>query len=291
MDSAGRALGEVFDEVAEDYDEAREGYPTAVVQAAVERGRLKTGANVLEIGCGTGKLTQELVRLGLQVDAVDPGPRMIEAARRRVGSTQAVTFHLERFEDVALPHEAFDAVFSATAFHWLDPRVSWRKAASHLKPGGLLALLTHTSVHDERSAEAGAEFRALLREYAPSHKSWPPPADLDGLLAGAKQRSENASEVWDWVMSDGRHGLANEEAARLFEAAELTVTVSDTERTADELQAHFRTTSLYFQIEPDKRQAFEEENRRRIEARGGSIHFSSAIALMTAARTSSPVAI
>jgi SAM-dependent methyltransferase len=209
---------------------------------------------------------------------------MIAAARRRLGSTDAVTFHLGRFEDVDLPHEAFDAVFSATAFHWLDPQVSWRKAASHLKRGGLLALLTHTSVHDERSAAAADEFRALLRQYAPSHKSWPPPPHLEALLAGAKRRSGNASEVWDWVMSDGRHGLADEQAAGLFEAVEVTVLVSDVERTADELIAHFRTTSLYVQIEPNERRAFEEENRRRIEARGGSVHFSSAIVLMTAFR-------
>jgi SAM-dependent methyltransferase len=241
MTSVDRPVGEVFDDVAEDYDEVREGYPTEIVASALDRGRLGDRARILEVGCGTGKLTEVLVALGVRVDAVDPGARMIAAAQRRLGAADAVTFHVGRFEELALPHQAFDAVFSATAFHWLDSRVSWSKAASHLKPGGLLALLTHTAVHDERSAEAEAGFRALLREYAPSVAAgWPPPRDLETLLAGAKQR------------------------------------------TLDEVLAHFRTTSLYFQIEPDKRQEFEDGDRRLIESGGGSVHFSEAIVLMTA---------
>jgi SAM-dependent methyltransferase len=281
-----RTLGEVFDHVAAAYDEVREGYSAEIVGRAVARGRLGPDARVLEVGCGTGKLTEVLVDLGLHVDAVDPGARMVAAARRRVGRLDRVRFHVDRFEDVALPEEAFDAVFSATAFHWLDSQVSWGKASSHLKPGGLLALLSHTSVRDEQSAEAEEGFRALLREHAPEVAAgWPPPRDLETLLAGAERRGGNVSDVWDWVMGDGRHRLANPEAARLYQHVEVTAVVSEVERTADELLAHFRTTSLYFQIDPDKRQAFEDADRRLIEAGGGSVHFSAAIVLVTAVRS------
>ena len=116
-----RPLGEVFDSVAEDYDLVRQGYPAVLVDAAVARGRLVDGSRVLEVGCGTGKLTEVLAARHLNVDAVDPGPRMIEQAKRRVGGNDDVRFHIGRFEDVALPEAAFDALFSATAFHWVDP--------------------------------------------------------------------------------------------------------------------------------------------------------------------------
>jgi SAM-dependent methyltransferase len=290
MPSADRPLGEEFDTVAEAYDEIREGYGTELVARAVELGGLGRDSRVLEIGCGTGKLTEVLVEFGLRVDAIDPGARMIAVAERRVGPTDRVVFHIGRFEDTPLPSAGFDAAFSATAFHWLDARISWTKAASHLRPGGLLALLTHTSMRDERSIESERAFRKLLRKYAPAvTEGWPPPRDLQTLLAGAEARSGNASEVWDWVMGDGRHDLASDAAAQWFEAVEVRAVVSDVERTADELLAHFRTTSLYFQIEPDKRQAFEAEDRRRIEAEGGSVHFSAAIVLMTARRSGAPV--
>jgi SAM-dependent methyltransferase len=288
--SAERPLGEVFDEVAEDYDQVRAGYPTEIVASALDRARLTPGARVLEIGCGTGKLTEVLVGLGLRVDAVDPGARMVAAARRRLGSSEGVAFHIGRFEDIALPLASFYAAFSATAFHWLDARVSWRKVASSLRPGGLLALLTHATLHDERSAEDEAGFRALLRDYAPAvAESHSPPRDLETLLSGAMRRSGNASEVWDWIMGDGRHNLSDAEAARLFEDVDIRAVVSEVERTADELLAHFRTTSLYFQIDPDKRDAFEDDDRRRVEAAGGSLPFSEAVVLMTAQRSSAPV--
>jgi hypothetical protein len=86
-----------------------------------------------------------------------------------------------------------------------------------------------------------------------------------------------------------QRSAAFDDAAQWFEAVDVTAVVSDVERTADELLAHFRTTSLYFQIDPDKRRAFEMEDRRRIAAEGGSVHFSAAIVLMTARRSGASV--
>lgn len=279
-------LGEVFDEVAEDYDEARQGYPAEIVDIAIERGHLAPRARALEVGCGTGKLTEALVARGLRLDAVDPGSRMIAVARRRVRDANNVTFHVGRFEEATLPDEAFDAVFSATAFHWLDARVSWKKAASHLKPGGLLALLTHTSVPHDASREVDEGFRALIHQYAPA-AAWPPAREIDAILTGARERSGNVSEAWDWVMGEGRHDLASEEAARFFDEVDIAAHVTEVELTADELISHFRTTSLYFQIDPGDRDAFEAEDRRRIQEAGGTVRFFSATVLMSASRSMS----
>ena len=282
-----RPLGEVFDSVAEDYDVVRQGYPAVLVDAAILRGGLASGSRVLEVGCGTGKLTEVLAAHHLNVDAVDPGPRMIELAKRRVGGNDDVRFHIGRFEDVALPEAAFDALFSATAFHWVDPHISWTKAASHLRPGGLLALLAHLTVHDERSVAADEGFRALLRKHAPTvPEAHSQTRDLDAILAGARDRVANASEVWDWVMGAGRRQLANPDAANSSRTWSVTSHVATIEETADELLAHFRTTSLYFEIDPANRHAIEDDDRKLIEGLGGVVTFSLATLLMTARRTS-----
>ena len=281
-----RPLGEVFDSVAEDYDLVRQGYPAVLVEAAIVRGGLAKGSRVLEVGCGTGKLTELLAAHQLNVDAVDPGPRMIEQAKRRVGGRGDVRFHIGRFEDVALPEAAFDALFSATAFHWVDPRIGWTKAASHLRPGGLLALLAHMTVHDGRSVAADEGFRALLRKHAPTvPEAHARLATSTPVLAGARERSGKASEVWDWVMGAGRRRLTNLDAAELFEDVDVTSHVTTIEETADELLAHFRTTSLYFEMDPAHRQAFEDDDRQLIEGLGGVVTFSLATLLMTAQRT------
>ena len=288
MASAGteRPLGEVFDSVAEDYDAVRQGCPDVLVDAAILRGGLASGSRVLEVGCGTGKLTELLATHQLNIDAVDPGPRMIEQAKRRVGGRGNARFHVGRFEDVAFLEGAFEAVFSATAFHWVDPLIGWTKAASHLRPGGLLALLAHMTVHDERSAAADEGFRELLRKHAPTvAEGLAPTRELDVILAGARERHGNASEVWDWVMGAGRRQLTNLDAAGLFEDVDVTSHVTTTEQTADELLALFRTTSLYFEIDPANRRAFENDDRRLIEGLGGVVTFSLATLLMTAQRT------
>lgn len=279
-----REFGQVFDDVATEYDEVRPSYPSALLDAAVERGGLGPGSRVLDVGCGTGKLTELLVGRGLVVDAIDPGANMLEAARRRVGPTDDVRFHLGRFEDVSLPESAFAALFSAAAFHWLDPAVAWSKAASMLQPGGLLALLGHVGIEDEQSDGAEDEFIALLAKHAPEVAATVPrPRDLDTFAAGVEQRLGNASAVWDWMM-EGQHHLAVPEASDLFDDVEVTTEMSVVEQTGAEAAAHFRTTSLYFRIDPERRRAFEDDHLLLVEQRGGTVRFSVAAVLMTARR-------
>jgi SAM-dependent methyltransferase len=249
----------------------------------MERGNLVAGSRVLEVGCGTGKLTELLVERGLLVDAVDPGANMIAAARRRLGETDAVSFHLGRFEDVSLPEGAFACAFSATAFHWVDPEIAWPKVASHLEAGGMLALLTHRTLRDEQAVAIQEEFLEMLHEYAPDIAAgWRPLRDLDVLVAGARERRGNASDVWDWLMGHARLGLGVPVAADLFEDVDVASELWSVERTADQALAHIRTTSLYYRIDPARRQAFEEDERRLVERHGGIIRSSFATLLMTA---------
>jgi ubiquinone/menaquinone biosynthesis C-methylase UbiE len=288
-DRSLRRFAQVFDSCAAAYDEARWSYPPALVDAAIERGNLEPGSRVLEVGCGTGKLTELLAARGLVIDAVDPGPNMVDVARQRVGETDRVSFHIGRFEELPLEDGAFDAVFSAAAFHWIEPNIGWRKVARHLKSGGLFGLLTHIGVRDPERAEAEEAFRDVLRKHAPEVAAGlPPTRDLAAVIAGVEERRGNVSEAWDWLMADGRHRLAVDEAAGLFEAAELAAMVINVEQTADEAQAFFRTTSLYFQIEPEHREAFEADDRAVIERFGGTLKFSLASVLVSAARRRAP---
>ena len=128
-----RSFGQVFDSCATEYDQVRRSYPPVLVDAAVDRGGLVPGSRVLEVGCGTGKLTELLAGRGLVVDAVDPGLNMVEVARKRVDETDRVRFHIGRFEELPLEDGLFDAAFSATAFHWIEPDVGWRKVANRVR--------------------------------------------------------------------------------------------------------------------------------------------------------------
>ena len=62
-----------------------------------------------------------------------------------------------------LPEGAFDLLVSATAFHWLDPAVAYRKAARSLRPGGAIALFWNEHV---RTDADGGFFAAAQEVYA-----------------------------------------------------------------------------------------------------------------------------
>lgn len=133
-----------FDAVAELYDTARPGYPDAVYDDLVELAGIGPDCRVLEIGCGTGQATLPMAERGCVITAVELGANLAAVARRKLASFQSVEVVVGPFETWPLPPEPYDAVVSATAFHWLDPEMRVGKAADALRPGGALATIaTH----------------------------------------------------------------------------------------------------------------------------------------------------
>jgi ubiquinone/menaquinone biosynthesis C-methylase UbiE len=267
-----RALS--FDGVAEEYDRVRPGYPPEIVAAACSIGGLATGSHVLEIGCGTGKLTRELAARGLQVEAVDPGARMVEVARRMLGDQPNVSFRVGRFEDAALPADRFDAVFSATAFHWVDAAVGWAKVARVLRPSGMLALITHVgfSPIDEHLHAAWTSAR-------PESLGWTP-RDEQTFFEGIESRLDDVSAVWAWLHQ--RDELSRREAADLFTDVRLTTVASEEQETSEHLIAVTRTTSMYLGLDAADRTRLEQGLAAVVEEAGGSYPVTLHALLVTA---------
>jgi SAM-dependent methyltransferase len=137
-------LRETFNEDAERYDRARPGYPERMFDDLAAARVAAPGVRLLEIGCGTGQATVPLATRGYHIVAVELGPEMAAVARRNLAGFDSVEVVTAAFEDWPLPAEPFDVVFSATAFHWVDPAVRVSKSADALRPGGLLATVgTH----------------------------------------------------------------------------------------------------------------------------------------------------
>src|SRR5579863_3557561 len=125
-ESSARRYGKVFDEIAAEYDRHRPAYPDELIDRACQVAGIGSGDRVLEVGCGTGQLTRSLAARGLHVTALEPGTSLIALARQNLEGAGAVVFVNAQFEDAVLPREQFRAVFSASAFHWVDPRVGWQ---------------------------------------------------------------------------------------------------------------------------------------------------------------------
>jgi ubiquinone/menaquinone biosynthesis C-methylase UbiE len=281
--STARRYGKVFDEVAAEYDRHRPTYPDELVDQACHVAGIGSGDHVLEVGCGSGQLTRGLLARGLHVTAVEPGKSLLALARQNLEGAGEVEFVNAQFEDALLPREQFQAVFSASAFHWVDPEVSWQKAADVLVPGGTLALVQYCGLEEPRSKEDQVASLAAIRKVAPDvAANWPAYRDLDGTLAGMEQRRGNVSEVWAWF---GSYDIGQDYARRLFGDVQVAVMPKLVEHSPDELTALLRTMSFYARISPDQRRGLEREYQAIYERLGRPIRASTVAALVTARRS------
>jgi SAM-dependent methyltransferase len=128
----GHALS--FAGVAGAYDRARPSYPAEAAAWLVGNQR----STVVELGAGTGKLTELLVAGGHDVIATDPLPEMLGHLSARVpGATVAVA----TAERIPVASRSVDGVVCAQSFHWFDHHVALPEIARVLRPGGVLALV------------------------------------------------------------------------------------------------------------------------------------------------------
>jgi SAM-dependent methyltransferase len=280
--STARRYGTVFDDMAAEYDRHRPAYPDELLDRACQIAGIGSGDQVLEVGCGTGQLTRGLVARGLHVTALEPGRSLIALARRNLEGAGAVEFVNARFEDALLSPGQFQAVFSASAFHWVDPAVGWRKAADVLVPGGTLALISYFGLEEPRTKDDQEAALAAVRNVAPDIAAdWPAYRDLDATIAGVERRRGNVSAAWAWL---GSYDIGQDCAGRLFGDVQVAVTPKLTEHTPGELNAVVRTMSFYARLSPDQRQALEREYEAIYERLGRPIRASTVAALVTARR-------
>ena len=115
-------------------------------RAVAARLALSDGERLLDLGCGTGRLTAELAgQPGITVVGLDRSAAMLAQARGQTGirpgsdrgQTSGKPFYV-RGDGAALPFvNTFDAIFSAATFHWIpDHDQLFRSLFDALKPGG-----------------------------------------------------------------------------------------------------------------------------------------------------------
>jgi ubiquinone/menaquinone biosynthesis C-methylase UbiE len=131
------SLGRGFDGVADLYDDVRPAYPDELYDAIEQVSCPLLGADVLDIGAGTGIASRAMAARGARVVAVDPGEPMVRRLSRMSPDVVAV---IARAEQLPVRDSAFDLVTCATAWHWLDTERTVTEVRRVLRPGGHVAL-------------------------------------------------------------------------------------------------------------------------------------------------------
>lgn len=189
-----RSWAESFGADAERYDRARPRYPEALIERIVAAG---PGAEVLDVGCGTGIAARQFAAAGCKVLGVDVDERMARLARR-----YGIEVEVGKFENWDPAGRRFDAVVAAQAWHWVDASAGARQAARVLRPGGRLALFWNVAVAEPETADAFAEvYREVVGEHPFLGRALRPASNFDAFNGRANEgiRESGAfEEPEDW---------------------------------------------------------------------------------------------
>jgi len=132
-----RRRGSSFGAVASAYAALRPSYPGEAVRWALAPVAADVaGLRVVDLGAGTGILTEVLTGLGADVTAVEPDEEMRAEFRRRVPSARLLAGSAE---DIPVPDGSADAVLCGQALHWFDLDRALPEIARVLRGGGVLA--------------------------------------------------------------------------------------------------------------------------------------------------------
>jgi predicted NUDIX family NTP pyrophosphohydrolase/protein-L-isoaspartate O-methyltransferase len=144
----------VFDEVAELYARVRPTYPSTLIDDVIRSARLSRGRRILEIGSGPGNASVLFAGRGFHLLCLEPGHHLAEITRRRLAEDGNAEVVETTFEDWPVEPEAFDLVFAAQSFHWIDSDLRFSKSARALKRGGTLAVFANRTVRGTTPLDA-----------------------------------------------------------------------------------------------------------------------------------------
>ena len=96
---------------------------------------LKKTDQVLEIGCGTGYFTREIVKTGAMVTAIDISPELLDIAKKEIASDN-VRFMIDNAYNMSFPNNSFDSIVGSSVLHHLEIGKAITEMFRVLKPGG-----------------------------------------------------------------------------------------------------------------------------------------------------------
>lgn len=219
-----------YSDVADAYNRARPRYPMQLVSRVVELAELDRDAIILEVGCGPGTATTSFAQLGFSMLCLEPSLAACELARQNCAQYPKVEVKNTTFEEWELESAKFNAVLSATAFHWIPAEIGYPKAADALKDKGSLILMLNMQ------AQPDYEVYQVLHQVYQIH------APSLGQYETRETQEKNFRSFGNFAINSGRfQDLVSEEL------------VCEVSYSVDDYLTLLSTYSPYIALEPQKR--------------------------------------
>ena len=118
-----KGLEWTFDTVASTYEKFRPGYTEELYRMIFDYIPINADSKVVEIGIGGGQATLPILQTGCELTAVEYGESFSALCREKFKGYPKFSVKTGKFEDTAFENNAFDFVYSASAFHWVPEEI------------------------------------------------------------------------------------------------------------------------------------------------------------------------
>ncbi len=160
-----KGLEWTFDTVASTYEKLRPGYNDELYKMLFDYIPIDKSSNVVEIGIGGGQATLPVLKTGCKLTAVEYGEQFSALCRDKFKNYPDFNVITNKFENVDFESDAYDLVYSASAFHWIPEEIGYKKVFTMLKKGGAFARFANHPYRDKGNPALSAAIDKIYDKY------------------------------------------------------------------------------------------------------------------------------
>lgn len=261
-----KGLEWTFDTVASTYEKMRPGYVEELYRAIFDYIPIGENSDVVEVGSGGGQATAPILKTGCKLTAVEYGEQFSELLKYKFKEYPNFSVITGKFEDTELKENAYDLVFSASAFHWIPEKIGYEKVYAILKNGGVFARFANHPYRDKGNPALSKEIDDIYDAYYYKFHNKKRETLTEYTEEQAKDRAQIANK---YGFTDIRYALFYRE--RIFAAKEYVQLLG--------------TYSDHIAIEENIRTKFFSKIEEAIDKHGGTITIYDTIDLQLARKS------
>lgn len=184
---------------AADFDTWSEFYDSSPEMALLKDGAV-TGANVLEVGVGTGRIASRLTPVAGQYIGVDVDERLLTYCRDRMAWPDGTMFLRQDGQHLGIEASTVDVLIDGWTFSSFDePAQAARGYRRVLRPTGTLRVVRE---------ETTSEYERILQRFVPEQEAYDPEQCIDAPLKavfGSPERKQVVSSAYVFPSADAAY--------------------------------------------------------------------------------------
>lgn len=223
-----------FSDRVVNYVKYRPSYPDSVVAVAEKSFGITQESVIVDVGSGTGKLSEVFLENGYQIIGIEPNKEMREAGDKLLEKWESFKSLDASAENAGLPNSSVDLIVAGQAFHWFDQDLCKSEFQRILKPNGGVALIWNErnetspflSAYEEFLHENASDYGSVTHRriddavfhrffsetgYQFFHDNYEQSFDFDGLFG------RYLSSSYSFNPGHPRHSIAKSNLRALFD--------------------------------------------------------------------------